>query len=115
MTLGKPVGTTYGKCFELCVSGEVDLHTVPDIERQGAVALSDPGVLTLALDLSNVTFIDSTGIGTLVRLRLSADEHHKHLVLTRPSAPVLRLLAITALTSAFTIGDAAGAPQSSSS
>jgi anti-sigma B factor antagonist len=87
----------------LQVSGELDLHTVPAIEEQAITALGDPTVTTLALDLSNVTFIDSTGIGTLIRLRLAADDAHKHLVLRRPSAPVTRLLTITALTAAFTI------------
>jgi anti-anti-sigma factor len=91
----------------LQVSGELDLHTVTAIEEQGITALDDPAVTTLALDLSNVTFIDSTGIGTLVRLRLAADDANKHLVLRRPSAPVTRLLSITALAAAFTIDNPA--------
>ena len=88
---------------ELKLSGEIDLHTVAAIEEQGLKALDYPAVTTLALDLNDVTFIDSTGIGTLVRLRLAADDGHKHFVLRRPSAPVTRLLAITSLAAAFTI------------
>jgi anti-sigma B factor antagonist len=94
---------------ELKVSGEVDLSTAPAIQQQGIRALSDPAISTLTLDLSEVTFIDSTGIGTLVQLRLTADEHHKKFVLARPSERVQRVLSITALTAAFTIDDTASA------
>ena len=94
-----------GKRNTLQVSGELDLHTVPAIEERGILALNDPAVTTLVLDLNKVTFIDSTGIGTLVRLRLAADDSDKYLVLRRPSAPVTRLLTITALAAAFTIED----------
>jgi anti-sigma B factor antagonist len=93
-------------CHELLVSGDFDLRTVPDIEYAGLHALSDPAVHTLAIDLRGVTFIDSTGIGVLVRLRVAAGERHKNLVLVAPSEPVIRLLRITALTSAFAIDGA---------
>ena len=92
-----------GNRYDLRVSGDMDLHTTPPIEGEGLTALADPGITTLFIDLREVTFIDSTGIGTLVRLRVEAESHHKHLVLTAPSEPVLRVLTLTSLTHAFTI------------
>jgi anti-anti-sigma factor len=81
----------------------MDLNSVGAVETAGLQCLSDPAVRTLALDLRNVTFIDSTGIGTLVRLRLAAKEHGKQLVLAEPSPPVLRVLDLTSLTASFEI------------
>jgi anti-sigma B factor antagonist len=100
-----PTGSANGGRHDLRVPAEVDLNTVTEIEQRATHALTDPAVRLLTIDLSNVTFIDSTGIGTLIRVRLNAEEHHKQLVLARPSPTVLRLLAITALTAAFTIDD----------
>lgn len=91
-----------GNRHALHVSGDMDLHTTPAIERDGLIALTDPDITTLCIDLREVTFIDSTGIGTLVRLRVEAESHHKHVILTAPSEPVLRVLTLTSLTHAFT-------------
>ena len=87
---------------DLLVSGDFDLRLAPEIEQAGLLALSHQAVHELAVDLRDVTFIDSTGIGVLVRLRVTAEELAKQLILTAPSEPVTRLLTITALTSAFT-------------
>lgn len=88
---------------DLLASGEIDVDTVAPIEQDGLDALSDPAILTVTLDLRRVTFIDSTGIGTLIRLRLAAEAQNKHFILRAPSEPVLRVLALTSLTTAFEI------------
>jgi N-acetylglucosaminyldiphosphoundecaprenol N-acetyl-beta-D-mannosaminyltransferase len=46
------------------------------------------------LDMSGVSFIDSTGIGLLVRLQKQAHANKKHLVLLDPSAAVQRALSM---------------------
>lgn len=88
---------------ELILRGEIDLNTAPDIERDGNCALTQPDVTTLAIDLNSVTFIDSTGIGALIRLRLTADKQAKNIVLVHPSSPVQHVLQVTALEGVFTI------------
>jgi anti-anti-sigma factor len=50
------------------VSGELDLGNVDDL-RQVALDIFATGQPNLALDLSGVTFIDSTGIGAVGRER----------------------------------------------
>ena len=97
--------------YHLKVRGEVDLATAPDLQKQAIGVLADPTVSTLTLDLSDVTFIDSTGIGTLVQLRLTAEARDKKLVLARPSDRVQRVLAITALAGTFSIDDTSSAPE----
>ena len=88
---------------ELPLVGELDLLTAPAAERDGHAALADPALKTLAINLRGVTFIDSTGIGVLIRLRVSADEHGQQLVLVDPSSQVQRVLQVTALDQVFTI------------
>lgn len=91
---------------ELILGGEIDLHTAPDLERDGHAALAEPEVHALAVDLSAVTFIDSTGIGALVRLRLAAEGVGKQLLLVRPSSQVQRVLQVCALHDVFRIESA---------
>lgn len=74
-----------------------------ELRAAGSAALRDGGHLRLEIDLSTVTFIDSTGLGALIHLRNLANEHRGTLLLVEPSAPVLRLLALTRLDEVFTI------------
>ena len=55
------------------------------------------------LDLSGVSFLDSSGIGTLVELRNVATDTGGGLTLRHPSERTARLLQITALDTVFTI------------
>jgi anti-sigma B factor antagonist len=48
------------------VSGELDLATVPSLEQELDAALKSP-VSAVVVDLSELEFIDSTGIAVLVR------------------------------------------------
>ena len=49
------------------VEGDVDLGTAPDFETELARAVEDSNASGLVIDLSGVTFIDSTGLNALVR------------------------------------------------
>lgn len=50
------------------------------------------------LDLSRVSFIDSTGIALLVSVLATAREHRWHLELRDPSPQVERLIKLTGVT-----------------
>lgn len=53
------------------IAGELDHFAAPQIRRMLDELLLDPGILHLTLDLENLTFMDSSGIGVLLgRLRL---------------------------------------------
>jgi anti-sigma B factor antagonist len=56
---------------------------------------------SVELDLGGLTFIDSSGLGALVRIRNEAAERAKSLVLTNVSATADRLLQVTGLDKAF--------------
>jgi anti-anti-sigma factor len=49
------------------VQGELDMHTVAQLERELEGPLSSPGS-PLLIDLSRCEFIDSTGIALLIRV-----------------------------------------------
>lgn len=57
----------------------------------------------VAVDLSGVRFIDSTGLTALVRTYKSLKQAGGTLLLLSPSPPVLRLLAVTGLDGLFSL------------
>lgn len=44
------------------VSGELDIATAPELERELLQRLADPGCRDIVLDLQPVSFIDSSGL-----------------------------------------------------
>jgi anti-sigma B factor antagonist len=79
-----------------------------DLESRGqlietAGELLKAGPVGLVLDMAEVTFIDSTGIGAIVDLSHSAEELGMTFALARPSSRVVRILEITGLSQEWTI------------
>jgi anti-anti-sigma factor len=77
----------------LLVQGELDLASVPRLRR--AFEEHRPPAGNVILDVSGLSFIDSTGLQEL--LDLSALLEDGAIVLRRPSASVRKLLHITGL------------------
>jgi anti-sigma B factor antagonist len=94
----------------LVIAGELDLATAGDVREAIRSTFLDTGN-RIVLDMSQVTFIDSTGIRTVLEAQKAADAT---LVLVAPSAPVTRILDLTRLRRRFvevaTGADAAGLP-----
>ncbi len=65
--------------------------------------LSEPRCRTLQVDLSAVTFLDSSGVGALVGLRNAALNKGGSLVLVSPQPPVRRVLELTTMDKVFDI------------
>jgi anti-sigma B factor antagonist len=81
--------------------GEVDVSSAPQLSEQ--LAALPTGASRAVVDLSEVTFIDSTGLGVLVAgwKRLDASGSKLDLVVTRPQ--VAKVLEVTGLDSVFRI------------
>ena len=79
----------------LVASGDIDLQTAPTFRRQIERAV-EPGEL-LVIDLRQVTFMDSPGLGTLVYCDRLQRERGGQLVLKDPSGPVRELLDMVGL------------------
>ncbi len=65
----------------LQVTGVVDFMSAPDIQRQAIELLTGADIDRLDIDLSGVTFIDSSGLSVLVYLKGRCDERQVTLVL----------------------------------
>jgi anti-sigma B factor antagonist len=88
----------------LAASGEIDVATSPELRRT-LHDLADREPSTLVLDLHDVTFIDSSGLGVLVGAlkRLREQDRGDVLVLEGLQGPVRKVFEITGLTELFTI------------
>ncbi|MCC6546738.1 anti-sigma factor antagonist [Candidatus Sumerlaeota bacterium] len=62
-----------------------------------------PGVSQINLDLSDVDFIDSAGLGALVGIKVSANKHRARIALINPSRGVSDILMVSKLDSIFDI------------
>ena len=97
------VATDGGGRAVLSLAGDVDTATVPRLSRIADELLRRPGVVRLAVDFANNTFIDSMGLGLLVRLRRECAQREVALALFDVPHRVLVMLRITGLSDAFTI------------
>jgi len=80
----------HGASMRLALTGELDLAAVPVLDARLADARA--AERTVCLDLSNLEFIDSTGLQALVRAIDDAHTNGWHLQIGREVAPqVMRL------------------------
>jgi anti-sigma B factor antagonist len=84
----------------LVLSGELDLSAREEILTAGTAGLAGD-LPTLVIDLSLVTFLDSSALGAFVGLLNIAAESGKSLTLTNPTAPVQRVFDLTGLAAVF--------------
>lgn len=81
------------------VRGEADADNCDEL---GATVLNAAeGVSKVVLDLSGLTFIDSSGISELLRMNKVVTENGQEFEIVNPSAQVLRILDMTGLTAHF--------------
>lgn len=88
----------------IVVVGELDAYTVGDLEQRLELSGTDADV---RVDLSGVTFMDSSGIRALVRADNALRAADRTLIVAAPSSPVLRLFELTSLVDRFHIDPAA--------
>jgi anti-sigma B factor antagonist len=86
----------------LAVEGELNALTSPALRERIAEALDD-GARAIAIDLTHVRFMDSSGLGVLVGGLKSARLHGGNLVLAGPGEQVRTLFEITQADRLFAI------------
>lgn len=96
--------TTVGNHDVVTVSGEVDIASAP-VLRETLLSVLAEGPHQLVIDLDQVTFLDSTGIGVLVAAFRRATEAGGSMGVVCHSKRSLRVLEITGLTKVFTFHD----------
>ncbi|MEN9507189.1 MAG: hypothetical protein RI958_3115 [Actinomycetota bacterium] len=80
--------------------GEVDMAVGPELE---ALVMPLVRQRSVVIDLSAVSFLDSSGLRSLLRIAQIADEHGTDLVVRSPSPEVGRLFELTGTRDRFTI------------
>jgi anti-sigma B factor antagonist len=89
-----------GDQVALTIAGDVDLATAPMLINRVQSLFNEP-VAELALDLTKVTFLDSSGIAALIKANTTADEHDARFTLASASPEVRRILRSTGLAERF--------------
>ena len=82
-------------------SGELDIQATPRLSTVLAMAATSPGG-RLVLDLSEVTFIDSTALGVLIEARSKVSDRSAF-VLAAPGLETRRALEVSGLDRHFTV------------
>jgi anti-anti-sigma factor len=90
--------------FRLVLRGELDLSTVGKVQEEIQQA-ADRGPRLLVLDLSQLTFLDSTGLRCLVKADERAREEGWRLVVVKGPEAVHRVFSITRLDERLEIVD----------
>ena len=85
----------------ITVRGEVDLHTAPKV--QYAIERAAQTDSAVVVDMSGVSFMDSTALSTLVRSKDSLQEQGTSLRLAAPSQAVDRIFSVTGFRDYFEI------------
>lgn len=86
----------------ISISGELDMAAAPAFERALFEAVSEDG--PVILDLSNVSFMDSTVIGAMLTVRRRAElRPGRFAVVCEPGSEIERTLHYMGLDAAFSI------------
>ncbi|MHB1988742.1 MAG: STAS domain-containing protein [Acidimicrobiales bacterium] len=93
-----------GETPVLSVRGEVDVSTAPEL-RERLVEVAQDGTKTVVVDLSEVTFLDSTALGVLVSGLKRFQAAGGDLKLVVNGRAVAKVLEITGLIEVFQIFD----------
>ena len=91
-------------CAVVAAHGDIDLETAVGFDRAVHVGLRSSACLVI--DLSQVIFIDSSGLGVLVRARRDATSLGGSVTLVQPPPVVQKILVGTQLQQSFTVFDA---------
>lgn len=88
----------------LFVAGEVDAYTAPQLKESLFHLLEDAADgLGVVLDLAQVGYMDSTGVGVLIAALKNCKAKGSHLVLQNVPPRIERIFKITGLTEIVTI------------
>ncbi len=92
----------HGDATVVTLAGEVDLHHTPDVHRALVSACQDKP-RTLVVNLESVTYLDSSGIGTLVEVFRRVNGYGGKLALCGLNDRVYSVFEITKLDKFFKI------------
>jgi anti-anti-sigma factor len=87
--------------LDVAVAGELDMAASFRLESELERLLATPGIDGVVLDLAEVSFLDSAGLGALLSIRDQGARLGRDVRIDRMSEPVRRVLDATATRSAL--------------
>lgn len=93
------------KTILIMVSGEIDHHTSKELRRQTESAMSEMGGRNLIFDFTNVTFMDSSGIGMLIGRYKQLQSMQGRIAIICKEEKVIEIIRLSGLTKLFPIFD----------
>lgn len=87
----------------VALHGELDLASVPTMDA--VIDLIATAASPVVLDLTDLAFVDSTGLTRFVRLHRQLRDHGGTLVLRHPQPRVRRVLAVSGLDTVLPVED----------
>lgn len=90
------------------VGGEIDVYTAPKL-REALIELVQSGTYHIVVDMEQVEFLDSTGLGVLVGGLKRVRSHDGSMTLVCTQERLLKIFRITGLTRVFEIHPDVGA------
>ncbi|WP_084264550.1 STAS domain-containing protein [Actinomadura macra] len=94
----------YGDRTIVALAGDIDVETSPRL-REFLVGLVDENARHLVIDLDDVDFLDSTGLGVLIGVFHRLGASNGSMALAGGSAAVRGVFHITQLTKVFALHD----------
>lgn len=86
----------YDKHYDVTISGELDVATVPELEKV-LVPIRQAGTHDIHVNLENLSYMDSTGLGLFVGTLKSLNQNNKELYILGVNNRIKRLFEITGL------------------
>ncbi len=94
--------TKIGGANAIALIGELDVQTAPQLTEEVELAVWST-VGAFVLDLSGVTFLDSSGLHALLRARAYLAREDRSLVLVCPAGPARRVLDLASVLDTFVV------------
>lgn len=91
-----------GKATVLSISGDVDLYSSPDVRKE-LISLTDKKVKNILVDLNEVSYMDSSGVATLVEGLQQIGKYKGKLVLFGLHSVVKEVFELSRLDKVFEI------------
>jgi anti-sigma B factor antagonist len=85
------------------LAGDIDLTRTDDLSDTIEEQIASGSITALTLDMTKLTFMDSTGISLLLKARQLADDKRVALTLRNPPHQTRRLLDLVGVTDLFTV------------
>jgi len=94
---------THGTEAVVTVHGDLDIAYSVDVLAVVSAAFSQRSLTALTIDLADVEFCDSCGLGALIRVRNLCRDHAVDFRLANVQPRVVKVFTLTGLTDVFTL------------